>query len=178
MRSICKGGIYEEFVNSKKFSLPEGERGGPPGGGDGWADVPAAGGGGMGRRCGGRGSVCSRRGACPAGMHPPFSFPSCGKENGPCTVQKKRPLLVATLHIRAKLLYGSRRIGASTDLALPSGTLGPSARSVLPSRGGWCPDRRGAKPHLRIEPNFFVYENGEYTAETHRMYGGSFEKGE
>ena len=25
-------------------------------------------------------------------MHPPFSFPSCGKENGPCTVQKKRPL--------------------------------------------------------------------------------------
>ena len=27
MRSICKGGIYEEFVNSKKFSLPEGEGG-------------------------------------------------------------------------------------------------------------------------------------------------------
>ena len=38
--------------------------------------------------------------------------------------------------------------------------------------------QRGAKPHLRIEPNFFVYENGEYTAETHRIYGGSFEKGE
>ena len=32
------------------------------------------------------------QGACPAGMHPPFSFPTCGKENGPCTVQKKRPL--------------------------------------------------------------------------------------
>ena len=43
---------------------------------------------------------------------------------------------------------GGRRIGASADLALPSGTLWPSARSVLPSRGGWCPDRRGAKPHL------------------------------
>ena len=43
---------------------------------------------------------------------------------------------------------GGRRIGACSDLALPSGTLGPSARSVLPSRGGWCPDRRGAKPHL------------------------------
>ena len=27
MRSFCKGGIYEEFVNSKKFSLPEGEGG-------------------------------------------------------------------------------------------------------------------------------------------------------
>ena len=25
-------------------------------------------------------------------FHPPFSFPSCGKENGPWTVQKKRPL--------------------------------------------------------------------------------------
>ena len=81
-------------------------------------------------------------------MHPPFSFPSCGKENGPCTVQKKRPLLVATLHIRAKLLYGGRRIGACSDLALPSGTLGPSARSILPSRGGWCGGHRGARTHL------------------------------
>ena len=104
--------------------------------------------GGEGPPDGGREGICSRRGACPAGMHPPFSFPSCGKENGPCTVQKKRPLLVATLHIRAKLLYGSRRIGACSDLGWPSGTLGSSARSVLPSRGGWCPDRRGAKPHL------------------------------
>ena len=43
---------------------------------------------------------------------------------------------------------GGRRIGACSDLALPSGTLGPSARSVLPSRGGWCPDRRGARTHL------------------------------
>ena len=31
--------------------------------------------------------------ACP--FHPPFSFPSCGKENGPWTVQKKRPLFTA-----------------------------------------------------------------------------------
>ena len=94
------------------------------------------------------------RGSAPAGglvqrgCTPPFSFPSCGKENGPCTVQKKRPLLVATLHIRAKLLYGSRRISACSDLGWPSGTLGSSAGSMLPSRGGWCPDRRGAKPHL------------------------------
>ena len=36
--------------------------------------------------------LCSRRGACPARMHPPFSFRSCRKENGPCTVQKKRAL--------------------------------------------------------------------------------------
>ena len=48
-------------------------------------------------RCGGAaerrpGGCLLPQGACPAGMHPPFSFPSCGKENGPCTVQKKRPL--------------------------------------------------------------------------------------
>ena len=50
--------------------------------------------------------------------------------------------------MRAKLLYGGRRIGACSDLALPSGTLGPSARSVLPSRGGGCGGRRGARTHL------------------------------
>ena len=54
MRSICKGGIYEEFVNSKKFSLPEGEGGAArragetegqmclPQEGVGWAAVAAA----------------------------------------------------------------------------------------------------------------------------------------
>ena len=104
--------------------------------------------GGEGPPNGGREGICSRRGACPAGMHPPFSFPSCGKENGPCTVQKKRPLLVATLHIRAKLLYGSRRISACSDLGWPSGTLGSSAGSILPSRGGWRGGRRGARTHL------------------------------
>ena len=50
--------------------------------------------------------------------------------------------------MRAKLLYGGRRIGACSDLALPSGTLGPSARSVLPSRGGWCRPHRGARTYL------------------------------
>lgn len=35
--------------------------------------------------------------------------------------------------------------------------------------------QRGAKPHLRIEENFFVYENGVYTKETRRMYGESFQ---
>ena len=65
-----------------------------------------------------------------------------------CTVQKKRPLLVATLHVCAKLLYGGRRIGACFDFALPSGTLGSSARLILPSRGGWFGGRRGARAHL------------------------------
>ena len=44
--------------------------------------------------------------------------------------------------------HGGRRIGACSDFAWPSGTLGSSARSVLPSRGGWCGDRRGARTHL------------------------------
>ena len=42
-----------------------------------------------------------------AGMHPPFSFPSCGKENGPCTVQKKRPLW------RASVQWPSARRGSA-----------------------------------------------------------------
>ena len=39
-------------------------------------------------------------------MHPPFSFRSCRKENGPCTVQKKRTPFVALRHLRACALYG------------------------------------------------------------------------
>ena len=100
--------------------------------------------GGEGPPNGGREGICSRRGLVQRGCTPHFLFHLVEKKTGRARSKRK----VATLHIRAKLLYGSRRIGASTDLALPSGTLGPSARSVLPSRGGWCPDRRGAKPHL------------------------------
>ena len=43
---------------------------------------------------------------------------------------------------------GGRRIGACSDLGLPSGTLGYSASLQLPSRGGWCRPRRGARTHL------------------------------
>ena len=53
------------------------------------------------------GGLAPARGACPAGMHPPFSFPSCGKENGPCTVQKKRPLW------RAPVQWPSARRGSA-----------------------------------------------------------------
>ena len=49
------------------------------------------------------------QGACPAGCTPHFLFGLARKENGPCTVQKKRTLLAATLHGRAKLLYGGWR---------------------------------------------------------------------
>ena len=43
---------------------------------------------------------------------------------------------------------GGRRIGACSDLAPPSGTLFSSAKSALPSRGGWCVLGRGARTHL------------------------------
>ena len=43
---------------------------------------------------------------------------------------------------------GGRRIGACSDFAWPSGTLGSSASLQLPSRGGWCGGRRGARTHL------------------------------
>ena len=99
----------------------------------------------VGRRTAAHGDSCSRRGHCPCRMHPPFSFPSCGKENGPypqgvCrirkrqsrqrlrnrTVQKKRPLGRAPVQWPSALTGradGSRRIGASADFGPPSGTL-------------------------------------------------------
>ena len=41
-----------------------------------------------------------------------------------------------------------RRIGASADFALPSGTLGSSASLQLPSRARWCGGQRGARTYL------------------------------
>ena len=83
------------------------------------------------------------QGACPAGMHPPFSFPTCGKENGPCTVQKKRPLGRAPVQWPSAR-NGGRRIGACSDLDWPSGTLCSSAIPVAavpwrmaPTSSGW-----------------------------------------
>ena len=80
-------------------------------------------------------------------MHPPFLFWSCQKRNGPCTVQREKTLWRAPVQWPSAR-DGGRRIGASADLARPSGTLGPSAGSILPSRGGWCGGRRGARTHL------------------------------
>ena len=82
-------------------------------------------------------------------MHPPFSFRSCRKENGPCTVQKKRTLFVALRHVRASALYEGRRE------MVPAGLRGPTdgrggVRRVLD--GGFprrrCGSQRGARTHL------------------------------
>ena len=51
-------------------------------------------------------------------MHPPFSFRSCRKENGPCTVQKKRTLRRVGPHICVPPAAGGGR------LALPCGSQG------------------------------------------------------
>ena len=89
------------------------------------------------------------QGACPAGCTPHFLFGLGRKENGPCTVQKKRPLLVATLHVRAKLLYGGRREMVPAGLRwLPDGRGGVRYRLErgFPRRG--CKGQRGARTHL------------------------------
>ena len=89
--------------------------------------------------------LCSRRGLVQRDA-PPISLLSCQKRNGPCTVQREKRLARSgAVALRA---HGGRRIGACSDFAWPSGTLWPSARSILPSRGGWCGGRRGARTHL------------------------------
>ena len=57
--------------------------------------------------------VSAPAGGLSSGMHPPFSFPSCGKENGPCTVQKKRPLG------RAPVQWPSARDGVGVSVPAP-----------------------------------------------------------
>ena len=58
---------------------------------------------------------------------PPIFFSVLRKRKRAVHGPKEKAALVATLHVRAKLLYGGRRIGACSDFAWPSGTLGSSA---------------------------------------------------
>ena len=92
------------------------------------------------------------RGSAPAGglvqrgCTPHFLFHLVEKKTG--RARSKRKDRFGALRCSGPPRDGGRRIGASADLARPSGTLGPSARSILPSRGGWCPGRRVARTHL------------------------------
>ena len=82
-------------------------------------------------------------------MHPPFSFRSCRKENGPCTVQKKRTPLVALRRLRASALYGGRREMVPAGLrGLSDGRGGVRYRldGRFPRRG--CRQQRAARTHL------------------------------
>ena len=80
-------------------------------------------------------------------MHPPFSFRSCPKRKRAVHGPKEKGARRAPVQWPSAR-DGGRRIGASADFAWPSGTLFSSARSILPSRGGWCGGRRGARTHL------------------------------
>ena len=126
MRSFCKGGIYEEFVNSKKFSLPEGEGGAArrageaegqmclPQEGVGWAAVAAA-----------RG-VSAPAGGLSSGDAPPIFFSILWKRKRAVHGPKEKAARRAPVQWPSAR-DGGRRIGACSDLGWPSGTLGPSA---------------------------------------------------
>ena len=94
-----------------------------------------------------RGSGSRQGGACPAGMHPPFSFRSCPKRKRAVHGPKEKG---AWARSGAAAL---RATGGDVSVQAP---IWPCLRArygllrflQLPSRGGWCPDRRGAKPHL------------------------------
>ena len=88
-----------------------------------------------------RKGLCSRRGCAPHSL-----FGLAQKENAPRPVEEKKAL--GALRCSGPPRDGGRRIGACSDFAWPSGTLFSSARSILPSRAGWCRPRRGAKTHL------------------------------
>ena len=84
----------------------------------------------------------------PRGLKDPRT---CGKENGPCTVQKKRPLRRAPARSRLR----ATGVGGSVQapiLACLRARYHLLQFLGLPSRGGWCGDRRGGH---RIEVLLF-----------------------
>ena len=85
------------------------------------------------------------------GCAPHSLFGLAQKENAPRPVEEKKAL--SALRCSGPPRDGGRRIGASADLGWPTGTLSFSARSILPSRGGWCGGRRGGR---RIELLLFA----------------------
>ena len=101
---------------------------------------------GVGRRPAATG-VSAPAGGLSSGMHPPFSFRSCPKRKRAVHGPKEKGAKRAPVQWPSAR-DGGRRIGACSDFTWPSGTLVSSARSILPSRGGWCGGRRGARTHL------------------------------
>ena len=96
------------------------------------------------------GAVINRPGdsaGVPAGQCAPHSLFGCAKKRtrrARCK-RKRRRARSGAVALRA---YGGRRTSACSDFSWHSGTLGPSVRSILPSRGGWCGGGRGARTHL------------------------------
>ena len=105
------------------------------------------------RRCRGAfqppGETGSRQGAVSTGDAPPILFLSAPKRERAAPGVREKTLLVATLHVRAKLLYGSRRERVPAGLRwLPDGRGGVRYRldGGFPRRG--CALGRGARRDL------------------------------
>ena len=79
-----------------------------------------------------------------AGQCTPHSLFVLDKKRTGCARSKRKNRFDA-LRCSGPPRDGGRRIGTSADLGWPSGTLDSSARSILPSRGGWCGGRRGGR---------------------------------
>ena len=108
------------------------------------------------------GAVINRPGdsaGVPAGQCAPHSLFGCAKKRtrrARCK-RKRRRARSGAVALRA---YGGRRTRACSDCSGHSGTLGPSVRSILPSRGGWCGSCRDARTHL----NCFAFPVSRYGA--------------
>ena len=78
-------------------------------------------------------------------MHPPFSFRSCRKENGPCTVQKKRTPFVALRHLRENgpCTVQKKRTPFVALRHLRASALYGGRREMVPACSRWPPDGRG-----------------------------------
>ena len=102
----------------------------------------------MGRRRGGLGDLCSRRGLVRRDA-PPILFLVAPKRERAAPGVREKGALAATLHVRAKLLYGGRREMVPAGLRwLPDGRGGVRYRldGGFPRRG--CVLGRGARTHL------------------------------
>ena len=82
------------------------------------------------------------------GGYAPHSLFGCAKKRMRRARWKRKSACARSGTFVPPRSYGGRRIGACSDFAWPSGTLGSSASLQLPSRGGWCGGRRGARTHL------------------------------
>ena len=82
----------------------------------------------------GVGATCGRPGECgasPREFHPPFSFRSCRKENGPWTVQKKRTLRAEP----ARACRFAYIRGSSEYVPTKTGESSAGSRRTVPLRG-------------------------------------------
>ena len=84
------------------------------------------------------------QGACPARMHPPFSFRSCPKRKRAVHGPKEKGAWRAPVQWPSAR-DGGRRISACSDFAWPSGTLGSSAIFVVTVPWRMVPTSSGCK---------------------------------